>query len=314
MGDSLKWMPIGMPRLNPILEHSAFFLFRRNPKMDGIEGPCGTGFVVGRPWKSDPNRGHFYAVTNWHVAVKLGACILRLNTPDGKSRQIETEPHEWYFIPNGDDVAICDITDYNPELSEGALTFIHEDVFVTQDIIKVHDIGMGDEAFMVGLFVDHPGKEQNVPLARFGNLSRLASAQSPVEQPNDQARPSHLVDMRSRGGFSGSPVFVYRTPFTDLKFVDGEARSKPIDPTDLFMMLLGVHCAQFPEEAKIKLAESTPDNIKEGDVLKIPSSLTVVVPASEISRLMDLPHFQLSREKREKELFTNQNTLPVSEA
>jgi len=65
-------------------------------------------------------------------------------------------------------------------------------------------------------------------------------------------------------------------------------------------MLLGVHCAQFPEEVRIKIAESKRTQIEEGDILKIPSSLTVVVPAWEISRLMDSDTFALIREEREK--------------
>lgn len=298
-----RWMPAGMPRLNPVLERSAFFLFRRDPKTGAIPPePEGTGFIVGRPWKTIPGRAHFYAVSNWHVVVDVGASILRINTPDGASRKIETEPHEWYFVTPGDDLVICDITDsLNTEgLYADAMTFIHEATFATPQFIFEHDIGMGDDVFMVGLFIDHPGKDENVPLGRFGNISRLSSGASLVEQPNGQMGPSHLVDTRSRGGFSGSPVFVYRSPFTSMKSVEGPNRTAVIDPTDLFCMLLGVHCAQFPEEVRIKIAESKRTQIEEGDILKIPSSLTVVVPAWEISRLMDSDTFALIREEREK--------------
>ena len=64
-------------------------------------------------------------------------------------------------------------------------------------------------------------------------------------------------------------------------------------------MLLGVHCAQFPEEVRFQIAESKRKQIEEGDLLKIPSSVTVVVPAWEISRLMDDEKFTRIRVERE---------------
>src|ERR1700730_10815269 len=66
--------------------------------------------------------------------------------------------------------------------------------------------------------------------ARFGNISLLASDDAPIEQPNQQRRPSHIFDMRSRPGFSGSPVFVYRTPSGDLRYATERGRYKSLSP------------------------------------------------------------------------------------
>jgi hypothetical protein len=306
---SSRWMPIGMPRVNPVLENSAVFLFGNRSE------PEGTGFIVGRPWRSIPTRSHYYAITNWHVAVKLAATTIRINTTDGKSRPIHTDLNLWQFDGFGDDLAGYDITDdlYEDGTGLDVLTYIHEDVFVTPDLIARFNIGIGDDVFMIGLFVGHPGRNQNAPLARFGNISRLASDQSPVEQPDNRMRPSHLVDTRSRGGFSGSPVFVYRNPFTDLQHVMGNRRMNPINPDDLFMYLLGVHCAQFPEETRVKRAEARNDAIKEGDFLLLPSSLTVVVPAWRITELLDRPYFDTVRKGREKKYPSDVKNVPVPE-
>jgi hypothetical protein len=292
-----------MPKIPPALERSAFFLFSRNPKTGDINSePDGTGFVVGRRWRTAASRFHYYAVSNWHVAVKRGASILRVNTASGKSRFIDTEPHEWYFITPGDDLAIRDITEdvITDGLCPDVVTYIEEDVFATPGFIFDHEIGMGDDVFMVGLFVDHAGDEHNVPIGRFGNIARLSDGSSLVEQPNGQKRPSHLVDTRSRGGFSGSPVFVYRVPYTQLKLLAGNHVMNPIDPNDMFCVLLGVHCAQFPEEVTAKLAEAKRTNIQDGDILKLPSSVTVVCPAWEITRLMDQERFSIIRDERER--------------
>jgi hypothetical protein len=191
------WTPAGMPRFDPVLEQSTFFLFRRDPTSGKVcVEPDGTGFVVARSWTNAPTRMHFYAVSNWHVACKRGASIIRINTIDGKSRLIDTEPHEWHFYSTSNDLAVLDITDkvVNEGLNRDAITYIDENSFATTQFIFEHDVGMGDDVFMIGLFVDHPGKEENVPLGRFGNIARLSSGHSLVEQPNGQMMPSHLVD------------------------------------------------------------------------------------------------------------------------
>ena len=44
---------------------------------------------------------YFYAVTNWHVAVRDGFSTIRINTNDGID-VFEFEPHEWHFLPEYD--------------------------------------------------------------------------------------------------------------------------------------------------------------------------------------------------------------------
>src|SRR5205823_82762 len=68
----------------------------------------------------------------------------------------------------------------------------------------------------IGLFVDHDGVTTNVPSARFGNISMLPNKNATIEQPTNYRGESYVVDMHSRTGFSGSPVFVYRTFGSDL--------------------------------------------------------------------------------------------------
>src|SRR5262249_49331715 len=92
----------------------------------------------------------------------------------------------------------------------------------------------------------------------------------------------------------------YRVPYTQLKLLAGHYQMNPIDPMDTFCMLLGVHCAQFPEKVRVKIAEAKRTNIGVGDILRLPSSVTVVCPAWEISRLMDDERFQIIRQEREK--------------
>ena len=302
-----RWVPTGMPHINQNLGSCAFFLYRCDGN-GNLLGPEGTGFIVSR---QDPGyrERHFYAVTNWHVAL-CGASVIRINTLDGKTRVLEFGPEEWQFNAQGDDLAAVDITDHlNVESDD--VTVILEELFATPTFASNTKLGFGDEVFMIGLFANHDGGERNLPLARFGNISAMPSDNVPIRQPNNNYRPSYVLDMRSRGGFSGSPVFVYRTPNADLteqgtpnalgaikKYQESVYSMHSFH--NLFLRLLGVHCAQFPEEVKFETAEKIGDPIREGDTLRIASSMTVVVPAWRISELLDRPYFAEQRATRDR--------------
>jgi hypothetical protein len=292
-----------MPKLLPTIAESVFFLFGRDPETNEIRGPRGTGFLVARESKRLPGELHYYGVTNWHVACR-GASIVRLNTIDGRSRLIEFDPADWQFIP-GHDIAAVDL-DYLLDPTRDQIKHNNEDGFVTADGIKKLEIGPGEDTFMSGLFVSHGSADRNVPAMRFGNLSMLASDDAPVELATGASLPCHLVDMRSRTGFSGSPVFVYRSLDSDLsKWNDGGLVLDMMSPT--FLSLLGIHCGQFWDTMEVrkskptrnKRAERVGDPISEGDKLEIQSSMTIVLPAWRITELLDLEVFEIARQKRD---------------
>jgi hypothetical protein len=323
-------VPIGMPKIRQALIDNIFYLFGRDPKSGEIAGPLGTGFFVRRSEGEEGAFVHHYAVTNWHVAVRSGGSIIRLNTRDGKSRLLEYDPSDWYFEAGKDDIAIIDVTD---DLVAGtdAIFVQAEDTFLTRETIEKFEIGFGEDAFMIGMFVHNHGKERNIPAARFGNLSMLANAGAPIEMENGAMRPAHLVDMRSRGGFSGSPVFIYRTPYTDLTHANmhqlGEkyqstgfmlGKSGQASRKDWFIGLLGIHCAQFWEQLEVQKApsknERRGDPILEGDSLKVQGGMTIVAPSWCITDLLDSEKFETMRNDRENKLRGSSRQRPRAEA
>jgi hypothetical protein len=313
-----------MPKIREAVVEATFYLFRQNPKVDKIDGPFGTGFFVIRPSAHPTGHPHIYAVTNWHVARDAGASIIRVNTRDGKSRLIKYEPHEWKCPANGDDLAIIDVTrelDPNGDEAIG----LYEDMFLSEDLIRTFSIGVGDDAFMCGLFVSHHGGERNVPVIRFGNLSMMATAAAPVELETGASRACFLMDTRSRTGFSGSPVFLYRTATGDLTRIRyGWTRDPEKDhvilasgPYDEFWGLLGIHCGQFWDTIEVRKTRTTErlgDSIAEGDKLEIQSGMTIVIPAWRIKEFIDSQGFEMARQKREDEGFTAAQRRPRGEA
>lgn len=328
-GRSLRWVPYGMPRLNPRFKHMAFFLYGRDPRTNRIRGPLGTGFFIALEAKGIWYLRHYYAVTCYHVAVKAGASILRINTKDGGHRFIELEPHEWQFIRGGDDICAVDITERLTDQDE--YSAIPPNLVTWQDFIINEEVEIGEDGFMLGLFADHAGKKQNLIAVRFGNLSLLANRDEIIEQPHGIKRPSHIFDMRSRPGFSGSPVFIYRTPAGDLRTASERGRLEAMtramrrDPArpqwgmlsqdvfedmeiegNTFLMLLGIHSGQYPEHVEARKIRKTSgesdDIVRDRDKLKIPSSMAVVAPAWEIINLLNLPIFVEQRHQRDERM------------
>ncbi|SIR35630.1 MULTISPECIES: hypothetical protein [Acidiphilium] len=295
-----------MPRLTPRMLRCVFFLFGHT--MDGqiSKNPDGTGFLVGYHSRDQPHLWHVYAVSNQHVVVN--APMIRINTKDGGTRLLEYNPDQWTHSKT-DDLAVIDVTDelsFNPETLEWSddITWVHE-----LDLLRYDEGGgrayIGDQTIMVGLFADHMGPGTvNSPVARFGSLAAFAQDGVSVSIGSGDrfARPAFLNDTRSRTGFSGSPVWTWYNPDSDIRA--WEDSKNPI--SSLFsrakkapdLCLIGVHRAQFREDAEV-IAGSGNTSLKRGDVVKIASSMTIVVPSWEIKHLIETEVFELQRKKRD---------------
>jgi hypothetical protein len=295
----------------------AFFLYGRNPKTGEVEGPAGSGVLIG---KQDTGYGmpwSYYAVTCAHVA-NGGASIVRLNTRAGGYRYLELEPHEWETHSDAGDLAAVDITE-RIDRDRDAIQIIPTGIFVNRDFLSSHEIAVGEDGFMLGLFAALAGETRNNVAGRFGNLALLAGKSIPIRQPNGSVRPCHIFDLHSRPGFSGSPVFIYRTPGSDLRHVNLPPnyademwrKHKVVVVTDLnsdknqFLRLLGIHLDQYREPVNIRKQRKSGEAaapVLEGDDLEIPGSMTIVAPAWDVETLLDKLVFVEMRGKRQAAL------------
>jgi hypothetical protein len=271
---------------------------------------------------------HYYGITNRHLSQAQGATIIRLNTRDGGSRRLEYGPHDWQFIGDHDDLSAIDLTDDLKEADQ--ISVFPENSFTTKEMIEKMYISYGEELCMLGFFVDHGAGKRNKPAARFGNLSLLADDEVLVEQPHGILRPSHIVDMRSRTGFSGSPVIAWRMDFRLLgmqdmykPFAAEQSRhffgSPNVADVRWYMGLFGIHCGQYRDEVTVLAAnrsdaERIGDPIREGDMLYIQSGMTIVIPAWRISELLDLEVFEMARQDRDERRREGWAKRPTPEA
>jgi hypothetical protein len=121
----------------------------------------------------------------------------------------------WFFHPDGDDLAISLVSF---DWQSMRYNFVPRNVFIDKETAIQYNIGPGDETFVIGRFINHEGKQRNLPTSRFGCIAQMPI--EPVKQEGGFEQESFLVEARSIGGYSGSPVFVYIPIFCDRENVD----------------------------------------------------------------------------------------------
>jgi hypothetical protein len=206
-----------------------------------------------------------YLISNRHVVFDSSACVASVNRRDGGPPDIwEFDQNDWYEHPGRDDlVATCVNPHYDRAVHK--CSFIPEERIITPSKIDELQIGIGDECFMIGRFYNLQGRQTNRPALRLGNISMMLERIWVHDEKRFQE--SFAVEMRSKEGFSGSPVIMWRKPWTWL------AEDLPDDKLD-FWGLLGVNWGYIYDEKK----ENT--------------WLNGVVPAWKITELLDRPELR----------------------
>jgi hypothetical protein len=181
----------------------ALYLYHSVDNADNGVSGGGSGFLVGVPTKHLPGAMFVFAVTNAHV-VNGGADVIRLNMKDGRRKILETDARKWIPHPRGDDLAVYPMATND---SEDKVAFVSLNDCVNAKLIGEHGIGPGDSVFVIGRFINHEGKQRNTPSTRFGHIAQMAH--EPIMRDDKFMQESFLVEAKSIGGYSGSPVFVY---------------------------------------------------------------------------------------------------------
>lgn len=170
---------------------------------------AGTAFFVGYPIGVQ-DRISTYLVTADHVIRGLvqrdsSEAIIRLNTATGSTLlRAHLERFLTHPTSNVADVAVLPVGSIS-QYDQKALPI---DLFATPDHVENDRIGVGDQVYFIGCFVNHAGRQRNVPIVRVGNIAAIP------EEPISTAigdMEGYIIEGVSVGGFSGSPIFVAPT-------------------------------------------------------------------------------------------------------
>lgn len=257
----------------------------------------GTGFFVRVPlWSGGPQNDAVYIVTNKHCARHCPT--LRLRTKNNEWRYITPTRKEWLDHPDGDDLSAYAV-ELGPDFATPkGVTIRAAD---TREQVSAADIEHGADVFFAGRYTTLSGIAENTPMLRFGNLAMMPT---PIDVGDGSYQESFLVEARSRGGFSGSPVFGYslhaaEEEFDALMFAGAPARPpRASDRTTEVrnIVLLGVVWGHLPDwEPVYGKKDRHSRSALPGHWVTHNSNLACVVPAWKIDELLSRKEFQAMR-------------------
>jgi hypothetical protein len=298
-------------RIQPnVLRCVAFLCEPRGDPRREVRTPVGTCFFVDMACEADRGLRWVYLVTAKHCIEQCERDVLyvRVNTRDqGKYVDLPTNRDDW-FLHDEADVAVIPSpvplssgqrTGTCSEIASGELDFTacpSEEMIGPGPFYQWQgtgdNVGVGDELFSVGLFLQHSGKERNLPVARFGHVSRMPDKldlnYTIGQYDTGREIVAYLAEFLSWGGFSGSPVF-WLSPTLERLRVMQSGHTEGV-----FGCLLGLASAHFviPEKAKVS-----------GDVLgqistRLNSGLAIITPAEAIRQILLRDDLAQDREQR----------------
>jgi hypothetical protein len=294
---SLKVIGITMRVPDEVLKCVGFIGEVVRADSSGVEGDlCATGFFVAIPCETPGLQAfkNIYFVTAKHVVDSLHsreAFLLVNKRSGGIVERTGIQNDLWFFHPS-DKTADVAVVPINPG-PESDVIGISIDHFGLPEIIKKHAIGIGDEVVTVGLFTAVPGISKNQPILRYGNIAML-----PVEQIQTELGYADviLVEARSIGGISGSPVFVRHTYATQVKNKHGEYDM--LFANSPAMTLLGLMHGHWD----IKESELNRSSIIHDRQRGVNMGIAMVVPAAKIYETLYAPELVEIRKENEQKL------------
>lgn len=247
--------------------------------------PCyiGTTFIVGVAGRW--GNAYAHAVTAKHVAeyVNGKAFMIGVNFKDGEMGWFGS-PLRWWYHPTEPDTVDVAVTVFTPT-ARMDVEYVPETIFATDKRIKQYSIGVGDEINVIGLFTEFVGSTKHIPIVRTGNIAMMPSDKMPV---NGGETEVYLVEGRSIGGLSGSPVFVRHTVTMPVIAADTKEPQRVSGVSQLH--LLGLMRGHWDLKLGVDAVQAEAVNM----------GIATVIPAQKILEVLYHPELVALREEQDE--------------
>ena len=254
----------------------------------------------------------FYLVTARHCVEDITSkeIFIRLNASSGALQHERTLVDDWFCHDDADVAAIP----YNSSV----LAAVPSQAFVLNNKVSIPpevppdepirnytkrggrlDVKVGHEVFFTGLFVQSAGGQIDLPIARFGHVSRM-----PVERIALRTKKRgmvyvlvYLAECGAWGGNSGSPTFWYRDlPLATKIELTGKAAIVP--HSHIFLInLLGLVTGHFEIPLEGRSSVRGLDIVTDTN-----AGIGLITPADCIREVLMRADVKAEREKRFKQL------------
>ncbi|MFL5242649.1 MAG: hypothetical protein ACJ8FY_11130 [Gemmataceae bacterium] len=246
---------------NPGIGRASCYLVTAKHNLDGIAQLSDQGLADGKV----------------HLRYNKSLSGVDFNTPNVS---------DWYSHPTeaqSVDVAVLPINEF---INMDILFFRLDPKEVADtELIAEKQIGPGDEIFTVGLFSHRPGTERNFPVIRVGNIAGMPEEPIEVNWNGVKRMAAYLIEARSIGGMSGSPVFVNLGPTWETDRREGR------------FYILGLIHGHWdypePDVDYLSLADTDGKKKKKG---RVNTGIAIVVPMNKILEVINQPSLAKKRQ------------------
>lgn len=256
------------------------FIAHDHPEIEFL----GTCFIVGM--KGTANNHTFHLVTAKHIAdvIDPGSFVLGMNSKSGEKLLLHSgDEARWYYHPTEPDSVDVAVLNVSYDLNKLDIEWIGEETFATPERIAECSIGIGDEINAVGLFTEFFGSTRHTPIVRTGTIAMMPTDRIPTK--NYGEIEAYLVEGRSIGGLSGSPVFVRNT----RELWNGGRLVASVPGPFHFLGLLRGHW-----DIPIELTQQQAEAVNMG--------ISIVIPAKKVLETLNNPRLVDMRKQVDEQL------------
>lgn len=139
---------------------------------------------------------------------------MRLNKKDDDFHAIKITLKDVKIFEYKDEAVDIALFNWLPDQNVYDFKFILNIMIANKDVVAKNEIAEGDDVFFAGLFTSHIGQKKNQPIIRFGKMALISGEKIEWKEKNKPAisKDLYLLECRSFGGNSGSPVFFQLSP------------------------------------------------------------------------------------------------------
>lgn len=264
-----------------------------------------SGFLLMLISEKCKGQAFFYFVTTAHALKDSQRYGIRINLKQGGIDVIPVE--RWYAHPSDSNADVAITPFQNSDTY--SIKFSTDSLFRDRNDLTKYAIGIGDEVYFPGLFTlsQQESDSRNLPILRMGNIVMLPDVKLPSEIGLIDA---YLVEARSLGGISGSPVFARRT--MNLLWNDGVTTPPQImhGLTGEVHLIGMMHGHWDVKESQINQVQVQP--VDRGVSGGVNMGISLVIPISKIVETLNRADLVHMREEQE-ELWLNSQRVSTQD-
>ena len=262
-----------------------------------------TGFFVVVPSAVDPAGSYGYFVTAKHTALALRDRPIEIlvNRKGGGIARIENP--SWFAHDDPSiDIAVAPL----PFSENLDIVVTPREMFLTPASMVTEMVGTGDEVFFPGLFefasglaTGDPSGDCVEPIVRHGNIAMIPRQRIFIQIGSDRlSSEMYLIEARSIGGISGSPVFVRQT----IRLNAGKDYILGLGKVFLLGLIHGHWDIKESEMNKYRFEVDTQRGVNLG--------IATVTPAHKLLEVLDDPILKEGRERSDAEYLASITPTP----